>query len=116
MTLVADVGLVHLRGLAKLRDLPVRHAGDGRRARHLQSLTQLELLMLGDTPVTDAGLASRGLAKLKSLGLGRTRVTDAGLVHLQALKELKVLNLDGTRVRGAGLFHLQGLTRLQDST
>ncbi|MGA2258447.1 MAG: hypothetical protein ABSG53_27605 [Thermoguttaceae bacterium] len=59
------------------------------------------------TQVTDAGLGHlNGLTKLQSLDLGETKVTDAGLIHLKAVPQLITLGLRGTQVTDAGLVHL----------
>ncbi len=89
---LTDAGLVHLSGLANLRELNLRR-----------------------TQVTDPGLAHlKGLTRLSKLDLSRTQVTDAGLKHLQALTGLGELYLQGTQVSDAGLKHLEGLTGLRE--
>ena len=83
---ITDAGLVHLRGLTKLKWLYLD--------RHPQ--------------LTDAGLVHlQGLTELEDLGLSDTRVSDAGLVHLKGLKKLERLNLWGTRVTEQGISELQ---------
>ena len=48
--------------------------------QHLEGLTQLRGLSLGDTEVSDAGLEHlKGLAQLQSLNLSSTKVSDAWL-------------------------------------
>ncbi len=82
--------------------------------RFLEGMTNVKLLDLRGTRVTDTGLAYlSGLGSLKSLDLSDTQVSDAGLVHLRRLANLQTLDLAGTRVTDAGLAHLQGLTRLR---
>ena len=47
---------------------------------HLQGLSQLQRLCLGDTKVTDAGLVHlQGLSQLQGLWLYNTKVTDQGV-------------------------------------
>jgi hypothetical protein len=60
---------------------------------HLGRLSDLQLLSLDDTPVTDAGLAhSKELAGLKWLKVARTRVTDAAIAELQrSLPQLQAI-------------------------
>ncbi len=104
-------------------------------------MTQLQMLFLHQTEVTDVGLEHlKGLTQLqwlwpfrdrsyrrgagasqrldptpKMLSLGwNTKVTDAGLDHLTGLTQLKMLNLTATQVTDAGLEHLTGLTRLRE--
>ena len=51
---------------------------------HLTGLTNLMILGLDDTKVTDAGLVHlKGLTKLEVLVLRRTKVTPAGVKQLQ---------------------------------
>jgi internalin A len=59
---------------------------------HLKGLTNLSLVGLGGTQVTDAGLVQiKGLAKLSELDVSRTQVTDAGVKELQqALPNLSI--------------------------
>ena len=80
----------------------------------LEGLERLRVLRLGETKVTDAGLAHlKALEGLRQLGLRATEVTDAGLVHLKGLTQLQMLNLQGTKVTDAGLVHLKGLSNLR---
>jgi hypothetical protein len=64
---------------------------------------QLTGLLLGDTQVSDKGLAHlRGLKNLEMLGLKNTHVTNAGLVYLHEMKKLKELVTQGTQVTREG--------------
>ena len=77
-------------------------------AEKLKGLTDLEVLILDYTKVTDAGLGHlKVLTKLKYLHLSFTKVTDAGLVHLKGLTKLEWLYLWGTQVTDAGVQELQ---------
>jgi len=111
---VSDAGLVHLKGLTKLRTLSLdRTQVSDAGLVHLKELTQLRTLTLYNTKVSDAGLVHlKGLTKLLWLDLNNTRVTDAGLVHLKGLTKLQYLTLNKTQVSDAGLVHLKGLTKL----
>ena len=77
-------------------------------------MTKLQILLLSETKVTDAGLDHlHGLNQLRRLALGNTKITNLGLAKLNALSELYNLDLEGTQVTNAGLVHLKGLTQLQ---
>ncbi len=52
------------------------------------------------------------MTALNVLWLGRTKVTDAGLAHIAALPSLMVLDLDRTRVGDVGLASLCKLPRI----
>lgn len=52
------------------------------------------------------------LTNLEVLDLESTQVTDVGLVDLEGLTSLGFLDLSGTQVTDAGLVHLKGLTNL----
>ena len=56
--------------------------------------------------------AIRALTELGILDLSGTKVTDTGLKQLSALQNLSALTLDGTAVTGEGLAHLAGLPHL----
>ena len=69
---------------------------------------QLEALDLGNTRITDAGLAHlKGMKKLQRLALVGTGITDAGLANLNGLEELATLELAGTQVKGPGVEDLK---------
>ena len=93
--------------------------------RHLEGLTHLEHLVLGEagfrnrigpeppTRVTDAGLVHlRRLATLKSVNLEGLPITDAGLDALKDLPGLAALYLQKTAVTGPGLGRLKALPQL----
>jgi hypothetical protein len=83
--------------------------------KHLQYLTKLEFLEIGDPLVTDAGLKYvQGLTDLQVLDAGRASITDAGLRYLKRLKRLEIVWIDGTKVTDAGLRYLKPLERLKD--
>src|SRR5205085_417695 len=69
---------------------------------------------LGQTAVTDAGLARVGtMIYLRRLQLDRTAVTDTGLTKLTSLRRLESLNLYGTQISDVGLAVLKPLRRLR---
>jgi hypothetical protein len=106
---MTDAGLVHLRGLPKLRQLGLTHTQvtDAGLAQ-LEKLPELRILFVSETQVTDAGLVHlRRLKKLQAIGLYGNKITDAGLVHLRGLYELRWLNLGGTQVSDPGVLGLR---------
>ena len=77
-------------------------------AVYLTRLTKLEVLLLADTQITDAGLEHlKGLSNLETLYLIRAQITDAGLEHLEGITNLKELYLYGTQVTDEGVKKLQ---------
>jgi len=104
-----DDDLAELLCLKNLRELYVIRGRTGDASlSHVGQMTQLELLSLGETPVTDQGLAylSR-LTRLKVLSLCGTQVSDAGLVHLHGMRRLRILNLSQTNVTEEGVTGLR---------
>ncbi len=87
---------------------------DDRAAPQLATLTQLELLDLGGTQISDLGLKSlAGLTMLGELKLHHTRVTNRGLANLAGLSRLHLLELDHTDLVDAGVAHLKQLRALR---
>ncbi len=112
---ITDAGLAHLAGLTRLNFLGIEGLKElkGPGLKYLKNLPKLTSLYLGETGVTDQGLAVvRDLTQIKSLVLP-DRITDAGLAHLKGLTNLETLNLYRTKVTDAGLVHLEGLTNLR---
>ena len=70
-------------------------------------LTNLAVLALSDTRITDSGLKHvSGLTELEVLSIDRTNITDAGLHNLMGLNKLEVLNLRRTKVTDDGVSKL----------
>ena len=70
----------------------------------LQCLSVLAELDLQDCHVTDAGLTSVGkLTLLRTLSLYGTKVSDAGLRQLEPIRELDKINLHDTAVTREGV-------------
>jgi len=87
---------------------------DGKLAEVTPLASQLAVLNLARTKVTDEGLKSiEGLSNLRRLHLENTHVGDAGLSHLKNLTSLEYLNLYGTQVTDSGLSQLEGLKNLK---
>ena len=112
-SMVTDAGLMHLKGLKKLKRLNVRSIlGPDIGLERLNELVAVRTRSPGPK-ITDAGLEHlKGLPSLEYLNLEGTRVTDAGLRHLKGLTSLETLRLGYTQITDAGLEHLRGLTRL----
>jgi Leucine-rich repeat (LRR) protein len=104
--LVDDDVIKHLTDLPNLREvyLSSSKVTDAGLEEYIEGRTNLELLSLWDTHVTDAGLQHlKGLINLERLYLEGTQVTDAGLEHIKGLTNLKHLYLEGTNVTDAGV-------------
>lgn len=101
-TNVRGRGLKLLGDMKSLRhlSLPSTPFGDDD-VEHLAAVPELTELWLGETAITDVGLAELGrlLPNLVYLRLERTKITGAGLKHLQTLKRLKSLVLSGTSLK-----------------
>jgi Leucine-rich repeat (LRR) protein len=76
--------------------------------RELLPLTNLHVLQLAETTITNQGVKHLGeLASLTFLDLDHTQVTDAGLEHLHGLSKLQQLHLVGTKVTPEGVARLK---------
>jgi hypothetical protein len=91
-----------------LGEAPITDAG-------LEQLpTSIKILNLTGAQVTDAGLAHlRRLPRLELLRLGSAKVTDAGLEQIARLPGLRFLILVGTPITDAGLDHVERLSQLE---
>ncbi|MBM3794928.1 MAG: hypothetical protein FJW31_12860 [Acidobacteria bacterium] len=82
---------------------------------HLGTLRGLERLNLHATQVGDLGIdAITGLEDLKELDLSLTTISDAGVAKLAKLKRLEVLRLDGTLIEGRTLASLAELPAMRE--
>jgi hypothetical protein len=80
----------------------------------LKDMKNLEVLYIGNTLVTDAGLVHlKDLKNLIGLSLVNTGVTDAGLTHLKDLINLQDINLENTKVTDKALIYLKGFKKLK---
>src|SRR5262245_51156758 len=76
---------------------------------------QIVWLNLGNTSVTDKGLAAlAGLKNLRRLHLEKTGIGDEGVASVKGLTELQYLNLYGTKVTDKGLATIGGLKKLKN--
>jgi hypothetical protein len=88
--------------------------GDKDLARLAPIAPAIQWLDLGNTAVTDAGLATLGtMRRLQRLHLDQLPITDDGLARLSHLTQLEYLNLRGTRVTDKGMPALRTLPRLR---
>jgi uncharacterized membrane protein len=88
--------------------------GDGELAQLSPIARAVQWLDLGETAVTDAGLAGvEPMRSLVRLHLDELKITDAGLSRLSHLGQLEYLNLRGTSVTDNGLPALRTLPRLR---
>jgi mono/diheme cytochrome c family protein/uncharacterized membrane protein len=99
-------------------DVNARAAGRGFGDKELAQLAPIapavEWLDLGDTSVTDSGLAALGpMRRLQRLHLDELKITDGGLARLTQLRQLEYLNLRGTSVTDKGIPQLRALPRLR---
>jgi hypothetical protein len=129
-SLLWKAGLAHIVDLTELRILnlgradlwvdtrgrqPIGETLGNDALPYVARLTQLRVLNLNDTSVTDAGLQGlRNLTELAELRLRGTAVTDAGLRSLSELKNLRVLDLNFTGITAGGLKYLMGLGKLEE--
>ena len=118
-TPLTNSGIAHLAAIDGLRQLALKNT---RITTHglaeLQPLTSLERLWLDSTPIGDESVAliARSFPLLEVLFIGHTGVTDAGVAELTRLPGLAVLNLEGTAVTDASvpiLAGMRGLVRVQ---
>ena len=84
-TKITSAGLVHLKGLAKLKRLHLERTNVGDEGiPNLTKLTTLEYLNLYGTKITDKSLDHlAGLKNLRQLYVWQTDVTDAGIAKLK---------------------------------
>lgn len=106
-----------LRGLRHLKSAGFhgsRALNDGAMTT-LGGIPSLEILDVGGTSVTNAGLAAlKNLRDLRTLKLQFDDITDEGLTALRQHPNLSVLNLTSTKVTETGLSQLSALTELRD--
>ncbi len=110
-----DTQLKHTEGLTGLVGLALWEVGIGNAAfLYLSRMSNLHWLDIGDTQITDEGLAFvRGMPYLEELTLLNTQIGNDGLQYLEGLSKLKRLDLMGTKVNDAGFELLRKLTGLE---
>lgn len=112
---ITDAGLVHLRGLKRLRDVNLigtRVTGEG--LVHLAALPRLESLSLSGGTTSSAALAHIGkMHGLRKLRTGIVQGEPGVLVELRSLTELTDLSMSGRSVTDAGADCLAGMRKLR---
>ncbi|XP_071910881.1 uncharacterized protein [Coffea arabica] len=109
-------GLVHLKGLTKLKSLKIRCCKciTDSDMESLAGLINLKELQISSVNITNIGVSYlEGLSNLISLTVEGCNVTASCLDPISAFRHLKVLNLGFNDVTDACLVHLKGLTRLE---
>ena len=110
-------GLAHLKNLKSLRYLSLiskRNDDINKYLAHLSGLTELEELVLKNTPVCDASLVHlKGMTKLKKLNLSNAQINGAGLVHLRGMTNLEELDFSNTQIEDKNLVYISGMTKLR---
>ena len=100
--------------VVKAAGTPVR---DSDCRQYLASLTELQLLDLSNTGITDSGIKQlSSLAKLKCLCLRGVNLTDDGMACFEGLSDLRELDLSETQITDAGIMHLKHLPPLINTT
>ncbi len=88
--------------------------GDGTLADLAPLERVIQRLDLGQTAVTDPGLAAlKSMENLQVLKLDGTKIGDVAMVHLKGLTQLESLNLVGTRVGDEGIQQLSHMESLR---
>ena len=92
-----------LRGLPGLRELILRGGvADDSRAEVLATLTDLERLVVRESPLTDEGFCTLlACRRLRDLNVPQAACTAAGIQALAKLENLRSLRLGGTRLQGS---------------
>lgn len=107
-TKIDDAGLAMMKACTKLVSINLSNTDVTDAALQQFAGFPLTLLMLVDTPITDAGLAHlKGCQTLEMLWLKGKGISDAGLAHVSHSPKLRSLRLEGTRVSDTGLKMLQ---------
>ena len=109
LTTIGDEGVVHLKGLKRLRFLNLFRTRTGDAGlKTIGGLPDLETLLIGGTRITNEGLAhvSR-LARLKKLSVFDTQIGDAGLDHLTKLSHLETLLIGKSKISDDGVKRIQ---------
>ncbi|MBC8875649.1 MAG: hypothetical protein H8E44_39995 [Planctomycetes bacterium] len=100
--------LAPLKHLTQLESLSVPEEIDDAQIAHLETLTNLNCLILECTQITDDAVAHlRNMTRLERLDIHKTKVSDASITYLMGLTKLRYLQLQGTKVTDNGLLQLK---------
>lgn len=94
---ISDAALEHISGLTQLRHIEfLRSAIQGSGLVHLSAMSELRILNLSTTPLSEGLEHLSDLSKLEELNLRGTEVDDDDVSHLSTLENLQILELGGT--------------------
>ncbi|WP_435005197.1 hypothetical protein P12x_003092 [Tundrisphaera lichenicola] len=112
---ISDDALEYFKSLGSIRELWIGETAitDAGLAKLVLHHPRLDTLSLQGTKVTQVGLAELAkLPLLTDLLLNSTETNDKGLEKLATVKSLEDLGLRGTKVTSEGLMHLKRLPKL----
>jgi hypothetical protein len=110
-----DETLAPLARLWRLRSVDLSCSKIGDNGLAYIEKCPLEILILAETQVTDAGMVHvANMKRLESLDLYDTKVSNSGLAHLAGVTSLHVLKIGGTQITGDGLENLLPLKSLKE--
>jgi hypothetical protein len=110
-----DETLAPLARLWKLRSVDLSCSKIGDNGLAYIEKCPLEILILAETQVTDAGMVHvANMKRLETLDLYDTKVSNSGLAHLAGVTSIRVLKIGGTQITGDGLENLLPLKSLKE--
>lgn len=113
---VSDNDIQGISLLHELRKLEItgNHRVTDVTADAIASLSNLKVLEIGATGITDQGiLALKDMSSLRTLDLSNTAITDRGVAHISNVETLEDLQLDGCNITDVGLGHLHKCSNLR---
>jgi Leucine rich repeat/Leucine Rich repeat len=113
--LVTDKGLMHLRGLSRLRALKLVGTGiKGPGLTQLWENKELKTLNLSNLSLQDQGLKYvAGFKELEDLNIRYCDIQGDGLIHISRLTKLRTLHFASQSINAAGIGHLSRMNDLQ---
>lgn len=114
-TAVTSAGLVHLKHMTNLEILNVcLTAVTDEGFEYLAGMTKMKRMVICSSKITGSGFKHLpGMTQLESINLHSAPASDAGLEAIGKLTNLRRLEIVHTNVTDAGLKHLAGLTNLR---